>query len=307
MAKHDHEHAHLDAAGLRDARATRALRIAFAITATFFIVEVIGAVASGSLALAADAAHMFSDVIALGIALIADQLMRRPASRTHSYGWRRAEVMAAQFNGLLLLGVSAWIVVEAISRLEESVAVDSAPMMLVAAVGLLANLASAAVLQSASAQNMNVRAAVLHTLSDAAGSLGALIAGAAILVWNFDKADSIASIAIAALVVVAALQLLSDSTHVLLEATPKHLDLEDIESALRSHESVLAVHHLHVWSLAPQELALSAHVEVEGKATLHEAQAAGAELKAMLQEQFGVGHSTLELECHPCEPDEQSH
>lgn len=281
---------------------------ALGLTAVVFVLEIIGALAFHSLALGADAAHMFSDIVALALALVAQRLVRRPASPQHSFGWRRAEVLAAQLNGLLLIGVSVWIVYEAVQRLGSPVDVASGGLIAVATLGLIANLAATSMLREASGHNMNVRAAALHTASDAAGSAGAIAAGIAIAVWDANWADPAASIAIAIVVAWSAARLLIDTTHVLLEGTPRHLDPAAVEAALREDPEVLAVHHLHVWSLTADRLALSAHVELAEATTLHEAQEAGGRLKAMLEARFGVGHSTLELECHYCEiPEEHVH
>lgn len=293
--RHRHEHAS-DAA-----QQQRALGIACAITASFVVVEVIGSAMFGSLALAADAAHLFSDAVALAIALGAQRLANRPPSLRHSFGFRRAEVLAALLNGVALLGVSFWIVIEAIRRIGEDNHVEAGGLIVVAVLGLLANLVATWLLHRAPGRNMNVRAAALHTLSDAGGSVAALIAGVAIGVGGWMWADAAASLVITALVAFAAGKLIFDTVHVLLEATPRHLDPEALEASLAGDTSVVAVHHLHIWAIAPDVVALSAHIEVEGAATLHEAQVVGERLKGMLSEQFAINHSTLELECHPCE------
>ena len=289
---HDHE---------RSPFSRRPLYVAFAITSILAIVQLVGALAVNSLALSADSAHMFSDVAALLIAIIAAHFASRPPSPQHSFGWQRSEVVAAQINGLLLLLASGWIVLEAVKRISRSPEVHGTGLLVFAAIGLAGNLVATAILHRAQDQNVNVRAAALHTLSDAAGSFGALVAGVLIAVWDVRWADPVASIAIALLVVISALRLLNITTRVLLEGAPPHVDVDEIRRALENDDSVDAVHHLHVWGLTPTDLSLSAHVELADVETLHDAQAEGHRLKELLAERFGVGHSTLELECHRCE------
>jgi len=284
-----------------------ALYIAVFLTSTLAIVQLGGGIYLNSLALTADSAHMFGDVVALLIALVARHVALRPASLRHSFGWRRAEVVGAQINGLLLLAVSGWIVLEALTRLGTASSVRGKWLIVFAVIGLTANLVSTGLLVRSGRDDVNMRAAALHTISDAAGSLGALCAGVAITVWNVQWADPVASIAIAILVVGAALRLLSETTHVLLEGAPRNVDVDGLKAALQVDPAVETVHHLHVWSLTSSDIALSAHVELAQATTLHEAQAEGARLKAMLAERFGVEHSTLELECHRCEVSEHTH
>lgn len=310
---HDHSptsnvaHEHV-VPGARSAQ-TRVLRLALAVTAIFLVVEVVGGVVFGSLALSADAAHMFSDSVALAIALVAQHITTRPVSARHTFGWQRAEVLAAQFNALLLLAVSAWIATAAVRRLSEPVDVDAEGVVVVAALGLIVNLFVALMLRRSHAHapghehNMNVRAATLHTLSDAGGSLAVLAAGVAIAAGAPREADALASLVITLLVVVAAGRLIVDTTHVLLEGAPRHLDAIEIERTLSLEPNVVRIHHLHLWSIAADTVALSAHIELDGIDALHDAQAEGERLKALLAQRFGIDHSTLELECHPCSTD----
>lgn len=300
----DHDHQH-DLANQSDFGAQkRALITALALTSVVTIAELVGGIVFSSLALMADAAHMFSDTVALAIALVAQQIASRPASRTHSFGWRRAEVLAAQVNGLLLLAACGWIFYEAIDRFSSPHQVDSTGVIAVATLGLITNLIATRLLHRVPGHSMNIRAAALHTASDAAGSLGAIVAGVAIALGTGSWIDPAASIFIGVLVFVAAIRLLIEATHVLLEAAPRHIDPEEIEKALEAEPAVVRVHHLHLWSLAPGSLALSAHVELEGIDALHDAQAEGDRLKQLLVDKFGVLHSTIELECHPCAPDD---
>jgi len=267
----------------------------------FMFVQLAGGLVFGSLALLADSVHMLSDVGALAIALVAHRLLQRPASDRHSYGLQRAEVLGAQANGLILLAAAAWIVVEALDRLRAPQDVQGLGLVVVAFFGLVINVGSAVLLRRNQGNSLNMRGAFLHMALDALGSIAALVAGLGVLFWEAAWLDAAASIAIAVLIVWSAIHLLREATHVLLEGTPKGIDPASVKRALSEDPAVESVHHLHLWNLASDVLALSAHVVVRDEATLHEAQLHGDRLKAMLGERFGIDHSTLELECHACE------
>jgi cobalt-zinc-cadmium efflux system protein len=279
----------------------RALWIALVANAVFMVAEVAGGLAFHSLALLADAAHMLSDVAALAIALVAQRLLERPASARHTFGLQRAEVLGAQANGVLLLGVSAWIIYEAIMRAARPVEVMGPGLLGVASLGLAVNVGSAILLARSRSASLNMAGAYLHMVLDSIGSLGAIAAGVAVVAWQAYVADPVLSVAIAALVIWSAWRLLSDTAHVLMEGTPRGLDVAEVEQALEDQRHVEAVHALHLWSLASDTPALSAHVVLRGLSTLHEAQLTGERLKVMLAERFGVQQATLELECHDCD------
>ena len=297
-----HAHGHSDSHGITPGTQRTALWISLILNAVFLAAEVVGGITFNSLALLADAAHMTSDVAGLIIALIAQTLMSRPPTRRHSFGLKRAEVLGAQVNGLLLVAVSGWIIYEAIHRLSEPPDVAGAGLLVVATLGLVVNLVSAVVLARAQGNSLNMRGAFIHMSADAAGSVAAIAAGMAIVVWQAEWVDPIASIGIAVLVLLATWGLLRDTTSVLLEGTPKGLDPDAIEVAVANHEGVDAVHHLHLWSLSSDQPALSAHVVLSGEVTLHEAQERGDQIKQFLASRYDISHATLELECHPCEP-----
>jgi cobalt-zinc-cadmium efflux system protein len=285
----------------------RALWVALIANGGFLLAEVAGGVAFGSLALLADAAHMLSDVAGLAIALIAQRLLDRPATARHSFGLQRAEVLGAQANALALLAVSGWIVFEAIRRVGDPVEVDGGGLLVVAILGLAVNVASAIILHRAQGRSLNMRGAFMHMVVDAAGSAGAIVTAIAVLGWNANWADPVMSILIAALVLWSAWTLLRGTIHVLLEGTPSGVLPDDVEAALIADDDVEAVHHLHVWTIASDVPALSAHVVLTGERTLHDAQEATARLKDLLEERFGIEHATLELECHPCAPYREHH
>jgi cobalt-zinc-cadmium efflux system protein len=279
----------------------RALVGSLAANTVLLALELAGGLVFGSLALLADAAHLLADVTALAVALVAQRLLERPATLRHSFGLQRAEVLGAQVNGLMLVAVTGWIVWEAIQRIGHRADVDGAGMLTVAAIGLAVNIISAVVLARVRGHSLNMHGAFVHMVADAIGSVGAVAAGVAVIAWDATWVDAVASIGIAVLVLWAAWGLLRDTTHVLLEGTPRHLDPASVHEALEADPEVALVHHLHMWNLASDTPALSAHVVLDGEVTLHEAQTRGSRLKEMLAERFGIEHSTLELECHPCE------
>ncbi len=258
-------------------------------------------IAFGSLALLADGVHMVSDVAALTIALVAQALSERPASSRHTYGLQRSEVIGAQANALLLIGAATWIAFTAVGRIGDAPEIDGGGVAIVAAIGLLVNVASAVGLAHASGRSLNLRGASWHLASDALGSVGALAAGLAAAWWGLLYVDVYASLFVAVLVVVAGLRLLRDATSVLLEAVPAGIDVESLAAEIAGIGAIEAVHHVHVWSLGSDTPALSAHVLLDGEPTLHEAQMTTDEVKAMLATRFGIDHATLEVECHPCE------
>ncbi|MBW3577918.1 MAG: cation diffusion facilitator family transporter [Actinobacteria bacterium] len=289
-------------AGIRH-RQRRALVVALVANGSFLVVEFVGGLLFRSLALLADAAHMLSDVAALTIALVAQRLIERPATNRHSFGLQRAEVLGAQANGLVLFAASAWILYEAVRRIGAPQEVRGGGLVAVAAAGLVVNLASAYALHRVRDHSLNIRGALAHLLADAVGSVGALLAGVAVVLWRANWVDPAVSMGVALLVLWSAYRLLRETTHVLLEGTPQHLDIDELQAAMLEHAGVEAVHHLHVWSIASDVPSLSAHVVLREELSLHDAQILGDELRARLENDFGIGHTTLELECHVCGPE----
>ena len=277
----------------------RALGWALGVNIALLVAEVIGGIVFGSLALFADAAHLVSDVAGLGIALGALLLTARPVSTRHSFGFARAEVMAAQVSALLLVAAGVWILIEAITRMSEPVSVQGAGLAAVATLGLVVNAGSAVVVHRAQGESLNMRASFVHLATDAAGSLAAIIAGLVILGWGWTRADSVASIATAVLVLWTGWGLLRESTHVLMEGTPRGLDPEAVTAAMADVEGVVGVHHLHLWNLASDVPAASAHVVLSGQPTLRQAQRTADDVRATLADQFALTNITLELEEDP--------
>jgi cobalt-zinc-cadmium efflux system protein len=294
MSAHAHTHAHHHGHDHSHAGEPRrpAFVLALAITFGYALVELVGGVWSGSLALASDAGHMFSDALALGLAAGAAWLARRPPGLKHSYGLARAEVIGASLNGLLMLLIIVVLVVEAVQRLLDPQPVAAAAVMVIAAIGLIVNGLVAFVL-SRGHHTLNVRGALVHVIGDLLSSIAALIAGAVVWVTGWLLIDPILSIVIAALILTTTVQLLRDTLHVLMEGVPSAVDLAEIGAALAALRGVSEVHDLHVWTIGSERAALSAHLEIDRldawPAILHQAQ-------RVLRERFGVDHVTLQPE-----------
>jgi cobalt-zinc-cadmium efflux system protein len=291
-----HAHAHAPAAaGPARLAWTLALVVAFALA------EVAGGLVSGSLALLADAGHMASDAAALGLTLFAMRIARRAPSPTRTFGYHRAEILAALANGATLVAIAVLIVVEAIGRLRAPVAIDTGVMLGVAVAGLAVNVAGLVILRGGRrGASLNLRGAWLHVLTDALGSIQAIAAGVAIAMFGWTWIDPAASILIAVLVVYASWSLLRESIAVLMEGVPGDIDLEQVRAALSGVSGVRDVHDLHVWSITSGFVALSAHLVIDdaaaGPAVLLAAQ-------ACLAERFGIDHTTLQLDVGPgCRP-----
>ena len=293
-------HHHAGGGDTSPAARRRALTIAIAANGALLVVQLIAALAFGSLALLADTVHLATDVVALVLAFGAQVLATRPASTRSTYGWARAEVLAGLANAVLLVAASTWIAVEAAERFSNPHPVDGLGVAILGAIGLAVNAGSAVIVARSSGTNLNLRGAFLHLASDAVGSLGVMIAGIVVVVSGATWVDPTISLLITALVLVAAWSLLRDATSVLLERAPRGLDGAAIEAALLEIATVAEVHHVHVWSLGSETPALSAHVVLHDEPSLHDAQLVGNQVRALLADRFGVEHATLELECHDC-------
>jgi len=280
---HHHQHAH---------GASRALLLAVVLTGGYAVVEVIGGMWSGSLALLADAGHMVTDSAALLFALAANVVARRPPSQRHSFGLARAEVIAAFVNALAMLAIVLWIFVESIERLRQPTPVNGGSVFVIAFIGLLLNLAVAWVL-AREGDNINTRAALLHVLGDLLGSVAAIAAGVIIYFTNYLPIDPLLSMLVGGLILRSTFAVLRETTHVLLDAVPRHIDYEKVGVALARLPGVRSVHDLHVWAMAPGRCALSAHVLVEDVAQWP---AVLGRARAILREEFSIEHVTLQPE-----------
>lgn len=274
------------------AASRRALVIALIINTVFLIVELIGALLSGSLTLLAEAAHMLTDSMSLGLALVASWLAERPPDAKRTYGYQRAEVLGALANGLLLLGVVGYVLYEALRRFQSPPSVDAVTIIVVGFIGLFANLAAAWVLQ-AHRGSLNIEGAFLHLIVDAAGSLAAVGLGVALLFTDLYILDPLFAVLIAGLVLYATKDLLANSLNILLQGTPRELSVEKITAALGGIDGVEAVHDVHAWALNSSKLALSAHVvaaeDADQNAIIRRAQ-------QLLGTEFGVDHATIQVE-----------
>jgi cobalt-zinc-cadmium efflux system protein len=277
----------------------RKLWLVLGIVAVVLVAEVVGGILTGSLALLADAGHMFSDLTGLGIALVALGVAARPATQRHTYGYRRVEVLAALLNGLILLGVAVSITITGVSRLLDPgrVEVLGIPMLVVAIVGLLANVVSAIILRSSAKTSINMRGAYFEVLGDLFGSIGVIVAAVIILATGFVQADAIASLVIAAGILPRAWVLLRDVWRVLNQSTPPDTDVDLIRRHIRDAPGVIDVHDVHVWSITTGEHVFTAHVVVE--AAVFAEQRTGEMLDTLsecLAGHFDVEHSTFQLE-----------
>jgi cobalt-zinc-cadmium efflux system protein len=275
----------------------RRLVVALALSGSYMACEVVGGIAANSLALLADAGHMLSDVGALALALFASRLMRRPATSRRTYGYYRAEVLAALVNAATLLAVSAFVAIEAVKRLRAVPEVGGPLMMAVAAGGLVVNGAVLLALHRDRAQNMNLKGAWLHAASDALGSVQVLVAGAGVVLFGWHWLDPVASLAVAVLIVRSSWGLMRESVGVLFESAPTHIDVDEVLRSIRSVSGVAAVHDLHVWTIGTDLDALSAHVTSDCRRSRDDLL---SEVQALLREQFGLDHSTIQVEEAPC-------
>ncbi len=289
-----HDHSHAD----RTTNRTRLL-VAIGIIGVFLLVEIVGAVLSGSLSLLADAGHMFSDLTGLIIALVATVIAARPANERQTYGYQRAEVFAALFNGVVLTVVAVSVSVEGIRRLSETGGpeVQSGTMLLVAALGLAANIASMFVLRGGAKDSINMRGAYLEVFGDMLGSVAVIIAAVVIMTTGFEKADAIASLAIAVMIAPRAYSLLRDVVRVLSQSVPADTSVAEIRAHILGTPGVVDVHDVHVWAITTGSHVFSAHVVVEPEVLSGDAGGCLLdELSACLEEHFDVAHSTFQLE-----------
>lgn len=292
---HPHPHPHEQGHALRgrDRAGERGrLRVVLVLTGLFMLAEVVGGVLSGSLALLADAGHMFTDVGALALSLVAMHLALRPPSTRKTYGYVRLEILAALVNGATLLVIAGFIVWEAAERLRNPVTIDAPLMLLVAVAGLVVNLVGARLLHSHAGESLNMRGAYLHVLGDLLGSLGAIGAGVVILTTGWTPADAIISVAIALLILFSAWRLVREATDVLLEGAPPHIDVEEVRAELEAIPGLHDIHDVHVWTLTSGFVAMSGHGVIDDPAD---------QLRCLDQirdrlGRMGIEHVTFQLE-----------
>lgn len=302
---HEHGHGtpgHNHASGANE----RSLRIALGLTSAFLVVELVGGLLSQSLALISDAAHMFTDVAALAIALMAIRLSRRPADSKRTFGYHRFEVLAAALNAALLFSVAVYVVVEAYRRLKAPPEIESTAMLVIAAVGLVVNLLSMRVLRSGQASNLNIKGAYLEVWADMIGSIGVIL-GALILKWTeWSWVDSVVAILIGLWVVPRTWALLKSSVNILLEGVPEGVDIDQIKQTLAAVDGVKSLHDLHVWSVTSGKTTLTVHLVVD--AAVNAEQTVLPVVRESLAQAFGIHHITVQCETEPCgHTDESNH
>ncbi|HKZ27362.1 MAG TPA: cation diffusion facilitator family transporter [Rubrobacteraceae bacterium] len=283
----DHNHDHGRGAD------RRALAITFVLTAAFTVAEVVGGLITGSLALLADAGHMLSDALSLGVALFAVWLAGRPSTPNRSFGYKRAEILAALFNGATLVAISVWIFIEAYHRFREPPEILGGWMLVVAAVGLVVNVAGAAILSRSGGESLNLQGALRHVVADILGSVGAIAAALVILTTGWYYADPIISTLIGLLVLGSSWKLLRDSTNVLLEGTPRGIDADEVGRSMAASEGVQEVHDLHIWTITSGFPALAAHVLVGRDENCH---ARRRDIEELLAREYGIEHTTLQVD-----------
>lgn len=294
-AGHDHAHAAIPPGAPPEVRRRRqrALGLVLALLLVFTVVEVAGGLIAGSVALVADAGHMLSDALAVGLALGASWLAGRPARGRASYGLGRAEILAALVNGATLVGLSVWVLLESIGRLVDPTDVEGGLVLVVGGIGLLVNVLAAAILMRAGAESLNVRAALLHVLGDLAGSVAVLVGAVVVITTGYERADPIVAIVISALILASAVPVLREATSVLLERSPPDLDVERVGTRMAAVPGVTDVHDLHVWTITSGFPALTAHVLVRPETDCH---AVRRDLEALLHGELGISHTTLQVD-----------
>jgi cobalt-zinc-cadmium efflux system protein len=272
------------------------LRLALALIVGFMAAEVVAGIAANSLALLSDAAHMLTDAAAIALSLVALRLSARPPGGSMTFGLKRAEILSAQVNGITLLVLAALIAFEGVRRLLDPPGVEGGLVLAVALAGIVVNLTATAILARANRRSLNVEGSFQHLLTDLYAFIGTAIAAAVILLTGFDRADAIASLLVAALMLYSAYGLLRDSGRIFLEASPKGIDPERIGGRMAAQPEVVEVHDLHVWEVTSEFPALSAHVIVKPHADCHRAR---LELAELLEREFEIHHTTLQVEHEP--------
>jgi len=277
----------------------RRFLLSLALTGVIFFAELVGGLLTRSLALLSDAAHVFLDVFALALSYVAIRLASLPPNDRHTYGYHRLRVLAALANGATLLLVSFEIFREAIRRFPNPEPILAGPMLIVAVIGLVVNLVVAFVLGGHDHGDLNVRSAFLHVLGDALASVGVIVAGVVIVLTGWTVVDPLISMVIGAIILVGSGNVLRSAVHILVEGVPQGLTASQVAEAMDEVPGVSEIHDLHVWTVSPKYIALSAHVVLNDQ-SLSEAQSILEDLERTLSEQFGIDHTTIQVECQSC-------
>ncbi len=291
---HSHNHSH--------SAETSGLKLAITILLNFLItiVEIIGGIISGSLSLISDALHNFSDGIAVIISYIAIRLNRRPKDEKYTFGYKRAEILAAVFNASVLIGISLYLFFEAYNRFTNPEHVQGGLMTVVASIGLLANVIGTLLLKSGSKNNMNIRAAYLHLLSDAVSSVGVIIGGLFIYFYNIYWIDPLLTVLISLYIIRESYSIVREATEVLMMAAPPDLSIKELEKELLTLEGIKNIHHVHLWKINEHDIHFEAHVNVKDQ-MISNTEILLEEAEKLLHDKFDIGHVTLQFECTRCE------
>ena len=277
----------------------RRLKFTLAIVLGIMVAEIIGGIFSGSLALLGDAGHMLVDTLALGLSLFAMTLARRPATATKTFGYHRFEILAALANGTILILVSIFIFYEAYQRLLEPPAIRTPLMLIIATIGLLANLGGLILLNKSSHRSLNLRAAFWHIMGDTISSVGVIIAGVIILLTGWFVADAIVAVLIGIIILWGAARIVSESADVLLEAVPRHITVATVIDTIRNVPGVNEVHDIHIWTITSNIYALSAHLVIDDQMVSGSVEIVRA-VRQELAQRYNISHTTLQLECESC-------
>ena len=271
----------------------KSLLIVLCITAFYMVAEFVGGYLTNSLALMADAGHMLGDVGALGLSFFALWLLSKKAPPEKTYGYYRAEILAALINGVALIFIAFAIIREAYHSVAELQRIDAPLMIIIATGGLIINIIGVLMLHKGSKENLNIRGAFLHVVGDLLGSIGAIIAGILVWKWGFYIADPIVSIFIAILVLYSSINLTNSAVRILMEAAPKHINIQEVQDSIAEIKGVVDVYDLHVWSISSNRLSLSVHVVAEG---IDDYEIMLYEINKILREKFSIKHSTIQIE-----------
>ena len=280
-------------------RSYRRLKFALAIVLMVMVVEIVGGVFSGSLALLGDAGHMLVDALALGLSLFASRAAQRPATTTKTFGYHRVEILAALANGTILVLVSAYIFYEAYQRFLEPSTVKTPLMLTIAIIGLFANLGGVLLLSRASRRSLNVKAAFWHILGDTISSVGVIIAAIVILLTGKYMADAIAAVVIGIIILWGAVRIVRESADILLEAVPRHMETTQVIDFIQNIPGVNEVHDIHIWTITSNIYALSAHLVIDDQMVSKSMDIVKA-VRQELASRYNISHTTLQLECQSC-------
>lgn len=300
---HAHDHAHNHAHGLISRSGTQSrLLLTIAVTVGILVLEVVGGVLTNSLALLSDAGHVFTDLAALFLSLVAMRLAARPATPEKTFGYHRYEILSALLNGLTLVAIAVFIFIEAYRRLRHPQPVLGLEVFVVATVGLLGNVVGVLLLRHAG-DNLNLRGAMLHLVGDAVSSVGVIIAGIIIALTGWWVIDPLVSIGIGLIIAYGSLRLIADAVDVLLEGTPSHINLDEVVTSIKSIKGVCDVHDMHIWCVTPQLCTMSGHVLLDIDAGVAASEVL-TQISHILQHDYGIQHTTIQIEDEHCGQDD---